>query len=64
MARGDRAGLADLAWHDGSPVVASPRQILQAQTDRLAERGWTALAGTELEFCVYRDSYEQAQASG
>src|ERR1700761_1057455 len=37
--------LADLAWADGSPVTASPRQILKAQTDRLAERGWTAVAG-------------------
>src|SRR5690349_15149976 len=54
--------LADLAWTDGSPVVASPRQVLKAQTDRLAARGWTAFAGTELEFCVYRDSYEDAQA--
>jgi glutamine synthetase len=54
--------LADLAWTDGSPVAASPRQVLKAQTDRLAARGWTAFAGTELEFCVYRDSYEDAQA--
>ncbi|HVB43445.1 MAG TPA: glutamine synthetase family protein [Streptosporangiaceae bacterium] len=52
--------LADLTWSDGTPVVASPRQILQAQAARLAERGWVALAGTELEFIVYRDSYEQA----
>jgi len=52
--------LADLTWLDGSPVVASPRQILRAQTERLAERGWVALVGTELEFVVYRDSYEQA----
>jgi glutamine synthetase len=54
--------LADLAWEDGSPVVASPRQILTAQTARLAARGWTAFAGTELEFVVYTESYEQAQA--
>jgi len=54
--------LADLAWTDGTPVVASPRQVLKAQTDRLAARGWTAMAGTELEFCVFRESYEQAQA--
>src|SRR6185312_7145458 len=27
--------LADLAWLDGRPVVASPRQILKAQTARL-----------------------------
>ena len=56
--------LADLAWEDGSPVVASPRQILRAQTDRLAARGWTAYVGTELEFVVFTESYEQAQAQG
>jgi glutamine synthetase len=54
--------VADLTWLDGSPVVASPRQILQAQEQRLAERGWTAMVGTELEFIVYNDSYEQAAA--
>src|SRR5215472_18760627 len=34
--------LADLAWPDGSEVVASPRQILAGQLRRLAEHGWTA----------------------
>ena len=33
--------LADVVWHDGSDVVASPRQILRRQLARLAERGWT-----------------------
>jgi glutamine synthetase len=56
--------LADIMWHDGSPVVASPRQILRAQLDRLAERGWAAYAGTELEFMVFNDTYEQAWDSG
>jgi glutamine synthetase len=56
--------IADLTWLDGSPVVASPRQILQQQVSRLAERGWVALAGTELEFVVYNDTYEQAAARG
>ena len=54
--------IADLTWLDGAPVVASPRQILQRQVDRLAERGLVALAGTELEFVVYTDTYEQAWA--
>jgi glutamine synthetase len=54
--------VADLAWEDSAPVVASPRQILRAQLERLAERGWVALAGTELEFLVFRDSYEDAHA--
>jgi glutamine synthetase len=52
--------MADLAWHDDSDVVASPRQILRRQLTRLAERGWTALAATELEFIVFRDTYEEA----
>ena len=56
--------LADLQWADGSPVVASPRQILRAQLDRLAERGWNALAATELEFIVFRDTYEEAWHKG
>ncbi|MEU5423397.1 glutamine synthetase family protein [Streptomyces sp. NPDC001407] len=51
---------ADLAWHDGSPVLASPRQILRGQLDRLAEHGWSAYAGTELEFMVFKDTYEEA----
>ncbi|MDI1459439.1 glutamine synthetase family protein [Catellatospora sp. KI3] len=54
--------LADVLWHDGSPVVQSPRQILRRQLDRLAERGLTAYVGTELEFVVYADTYEQAAA--
>jgi glutamine synthetase len=54
--------IADLTWLDGAPVVASPRQILRRQVERLAERGLVALAGTELEFVVYADSFEEAAA--
>jgi glutamine synthetase len=54
--------LADLIWLDGTPVLASPRQILQHQVARLAERDLVAMAGTELEFVVFNDSYEQAAA--
>jgi glutamine synthetase len=50
----------DLVWPDHSPVVQSPRTILQHQLDRVAERGWTALAGTELEFIAFDTTYEQA----
>ncbi|MEV4464626.1 glutamine synthetase family protein [Micromonospora echinofusca] len=56
--------LADLAWLDGTPVVASPRQILRRQLDRLAAHGLTAYAGTELEFVLFRDSYEDAWRRG
>ncbi|MFI2032257.1 glutamine synthetase family protein [Streptomyces buecherae] len=52
--------IADLGWHDGAPVPASPRQVLRQQLDRLAERGWSAYVGTELEFMIFQDSYEEA----
>ena len=50
----------DITWQDGSPIVASPRQMLRGQIERLAERGLIAFAGTELEFLVFRDTYEEA----
>ncbi len=56
--------IADVVWHDGSDVVASPRQVLKRQLARLAERGWGAAAGTELEFMLFRDSYEEAFHKG
>lgn len=75
--RADLATLRTVPWHEktvlvfadvqstaGEPVVISPRQVLLAQSDRLAERGWSALAGTELEFIVFTDSYEEAWDRG
>ncbi|MER6618967.1 MULTISPECIES: glutamine synthetase family protein [unclassified Streptomyces] len=56
--------VADLAWDDGSPVAAAPRQILRRQLDRLAALGHTAQVGTELEFIVFKDTYEQAWDAG
>jgi glutamine synthetase len=56
--------MADLEWGDGTPVVASPRQILRRQIDRLAERGLGAVGATELEFIVFRDSYDEAARLG
>jgi glutamine synthetase len=56
--------LADLAWGDGTPVAASPRQILREQIGRLAELGWSSNASTELELLVFRDTYESAWNKG
>ena len=50
----------DVVYADGTPVPPSPRQILRRQLDRLAERGWSAYVGTELEFIVFQDTYEDA----
>ncbi|MCY7394668.1 MAG: glutamine synthetase family protein [Nocardioides sp.] len=54
----------DLTWPDHSPVLQSPRAVLQRQLDRCAEQGWTALAGTELEFIAFDTTYEQAWDAG
>ncbi|UZX04692.1 glutamine synthetase [Arthrobacter sp. CDRTa11] len=50
----------DIHWLDGSPVVQSPRQILRAQIDRLEALGYRAHIGTELEFIMFDDTYEEA----
>jgi len=55
---------ADLNWLDGTPVVASPRQILQAQVARLAERGLVPFVGTELEFIVFDNTFRDAWSRG
>jgi glutamine synthetase len=52
--------LADVTWLDGTEVVESPRQVLKRQLTRLVERGWTAFVGTELEFIVFENSFEDA----
>src|SRR5436853_1396595 len=49
--------LADLEWLDGTPVLASPRQVLRRQLDRLAERGLAAYVGTELAVTVFGAAY-------
>ena len=56
--------LCDVEWEDGSPVVASPRQVLRRQLARLAERDLVALVGTELELIVFRDTFEAAWTKG
>lgn len=56
--------LADVAWLDHSDVVASPRQILKKQIKALSDAGMKAMVGTELEFIVYNNTYEQAFNKG
>jgi len=55
---------ADVETTEHEPIVVSPRQVLQHQIDRLAERGWHGLTGTELEFIVFNNSYEEAWSNG
>jgi len=57
--------LCDLVDDDtGSPVEVSPRRILQRQIERAAAAGYTVKCGSELEFFLFRDSYEEAEAKG
>ncbi len=56
--------LCDVRWSDGTPVAASPRQVLRGQLDRLAERGLAADVGTELEFMLFADSFDTAWRKG
>jgi glutamine synthetase len=54
----------DVLWLDGRPVRQSPRQILTRQVEAAAELGFVAVAGTELEFMVFEETYEQAWDRG
>jgi len=42
------------------PIEVSPRQILKRQIERAAAAGYTVKVGSELEFYLFRDSYEEA----
>jgi glutamine synthetase len=51
----------DLLWMDGSGLVRpSPRSVLKSQAAAAAGLGCVAIAGTELEFIVFEDSYDAA----
>src|SRR6266540_3844448 len=54
--------LCDVGWEDGSPVVASPRQILKQQMERARAAGYDAMFGSELEFYLLKESYAEAHA--
>ncbi len=58
----DRTALlvCDVVNHDGSPVAASPRQVLLAQYERARQMGYTPMFAPELEFYLYRQSYAEA----
>jgi glutamine synthetase len=48
----------------GAPLEVSPRRMLQRQVERAAEAGFLPMVGSEIEFYLFRDSYEQAHAKG
>jgi glutamine synthetase len=46
----------------GEPVDVSPRRILRRQVERAAAMGFTVKCGSELEFFLFKDSFEEAAA--
>ena len=52
--------LADVLWHDGSPVGPSPRQVLAAQVERARALGFEPMLGSELEFFLFKETYAEA----
>jgi glutamine synthetase len=47
-----------------SPVAQAPRSILRKQIDRATKMGYRAMAGSELEYYIFRNSYRDAAAKG
>ncbi len=70
----DLATLRIAAWLDRSalvicdvlnrethrPLAQAPRSILRRQIERAGALGYTAMAGSELEYYVFQDSYREA----
>jgi glutamine synthetase len=54
--------LCDVDWENGSPVVASPRQVLRRQIERARAVGFEPMFGSELEFYLLKESYAEAHA--
>jgi glutamine synthetase len=67
----DLGTLRRMPWHEKTALcladpreATAPRRILRAQLERLSERGLEAVAATEVEFLVFKESYEDAAAKG
>jgi len=56
--------LCDVAWHDGTPVRPSPRQVLAAQVERARKLGFEPMFGSELEFYLFKETYAEAHTKG
>jgi glutamine synthetase len=57
--------MCDLSDTDtGKPIEVAPRQILQRQVDKANSLGYVTKVGSEIEFYLFQDSYEEAHAKG
>ncbi|MFN2488673.1 MAG: glutamine synthetase family protein [Actinomycetota bacterium] len=49
------------AEHEDEPVPVSPRQILKAQMERAKAKGLTVMGGSEVEFYLFKDGFDDAR---
>ena len=56
--------LCDVLWHDGTPVAPSPRQVLKRQVERAEALGYTPMFGSELEFYLFEETFQEAHRKG
>jgi glutamine synthetase len=48
----------------GEPIEVAPRQIVRRQEEAAAELGYSPMLASEIEFYLFRDSFEEAYAKG
>jgi glutamine synthetase len=53
--------LGDVYTDEGEPIEEAPRTILRRQVERLAALGYTAKVASELEFYLFKETYESAR---
>jgi len=65
----DLSTLRRVPWHDATALVlcdvnvpVSPRQVLKSVLERAAAAGYESKVGSELEFFLFRESFEEARA--
>ena len=56
---GDGASATSPTRTTGEPVAVAPRQILKAQIATAAEMGFLVKTGSELEFYLFKDSFDE-----
>jgi glutamine synthetase len=57
--------LVDLVDVDtGAPVEVSPRRILQAQVERAEAEGYVPMLGSEVEFFLFKEGFDEANQLG
>ena len=56
--------LSDVCDEAGAPVAVSPRNILQRQIERIRGLGFDPVMATELEFYLWRETFDTAHEKG